>query len=84
MDTGQSDFTDPPSPRQICFIGSSDVISRIHCMRKGGGWSRTRRGRVKGGEADEDVSYRTRFRLHVDCDMREARSIIEGTEWRSL
>lgn len=36
MDTGQSDFTDPPSPRQICFIGSSDVISRIHRVRKGG------------------------------------------------
>lgn len=57
MDTGQSDFTDPPSPRQICYRILGRDIEDPPCEEGGG------RDTEEGGPR-EDVSYRTRFLHH--------------------
>lgn len=59
-------------------IGSSDVISRIHRVRRGG------EGHGGGGASRRRILPDTVSPPLVDCVMREARSIIDGTEWRSL
>lgn len=60
-------------------IGSSDVISRIHRVRRGG-----RDTEEGGGASRRRILPDTVSPPLVDCVMREARSIIDGTEWRSL
>lgn len=80
MDTGQSDFTDPPSPRQICYRILGRDIEDPPC-EEGGGGTRRRGG---GGASRRRILPDTVSPPLVDCVMREARSIIDGTEWRSL
>lgn len=47
MDTGQSDFTDPPSPRQICYRILGRDIEDPPCEEGGGGTRRRGGGLAK-------------------------------------